>query len=75
MVAISDARAGHALIPVIEGQMDGGEMEIFLSQYNASAAGYRRVGKPVSISEFPRTELGKLRHKELAQWVEKEFLH
>jgi len=75
VVAISDARAGHALIPVIEGQMDGGEMEIFLSQYNASAAGYRRVGKPVSISEFPRTELGKLRHKELAQWVEKEFLH
>ena len=73
VVAISDARAGHALIPVVESPINSAEIEIFLSQYNASAIGYRRVGKPVSISEFPRTELGKLRHKELVQWVSKEF--
>jgi len=74
VVAISDARAGHALVPVIESPMNGAEIEIFLSQYNASAVGYRRVAKPVSISKFPRTELGKLRYKELVQWVAKEFL-
>jgi len=74
VVPISEARAGHVLIPVIESPMSGAEIGIFLSQYNASAVGYRRVGKPVSISEFPRTELGKLRLKELAQWVAKEFL-
>jgi len=73
VVAIPHARMEHALVPVLNESVKLQEIKIFLSQYNAAAVGFRRVVNPVSISQFPRTELGKLKRRELTEQVHKEF--
>ncbi len=66
IIAVPDARAGHALVPVFESQVDPAVIESVLSAYARQAPGFRRLKAAVMIGKLPRSGLGKLRRSELA---------
>ncbi len=65
VIAIPDARAGHALIPIFEATVNPSAVEAACSLYQNCAPGFRRLQLPVVMETLPRTELGKLRKGEL----------
>lgn len=65
VIAVPDERSGNALIAVFESSAELLAAESALSLYGRKAPGFRRLKQAVVIGEFPRSELGKLRRKEL----------
>lgn len=60
VVAMQDARAGHALVPVADAATaDLGTLRKVIELYQKSAPGFRRLGGLVLMQEFPRSGLGK----------------
>jgi O-succinylbenzoic acid--CoA ligase len=69
IIAVPDARAGHALVPVFESSVGSALIDSTLALYEKQAPGFRRLRPAAVISDFPRSELGKIRRNELAAIV------
>ena len=59
VVAIPDARAEHALVPVFDGSVDRACVGAVLQAYAAQAPGWRPLRPPVMLADFPRSPLEK----------------
>ena len=70
VIAILDPRAGNALVPVFESSVDSEIIDSVLALYGKDAAGFRKLGRPVMMSNFPRSSMGKLRRAELAAMID-----
>lgn len=66
IAAVPDERAEHALVLLVEDVALIPKAEVILSFYNSACPGYRRIREVCAIVPFPRSELGKIRRKELA---------
>ncbi len=66
VIAVPDARAGNALVPLFEPSVDHSLIVTTHALYQAQAPGFRRLQPAAVIGEFPRSPLGKLRRTELA---------
>ena len=64
VLAVSDERAEHTLVPVFDAAIDRSVIEHALSAYAANAPGFRKLRPPVALAEFPRSPLGKPRRKQ-----------
>lgn len=71
IIAVPDERAGNALVPVFDGSVDPQVFNATLAQYEKNTAGFKRLKPPELIKNLPRSELGKLRIKELAAILQK----
>lgn len=69
VIAIPDARAGSALVPVFEASVHPSVIEATLSRYEKQAAGFKKLRPGAIIEMFPRSALGKLRRSELAAMI------
>jgi O-succinylbenzoic acid--CoA ligase len=70
VLAVPDARAGHALVPVFErGGAEPAVVAAALAAYEETAPGFRRLRPAVWVDEMPRGALGKLRRAALADLV------
>jgi len=67
VAALPDARAGHRLVPVFEAGVGNSVAEETLAAYQAAAPGYARLAAPVWLERLPRSDLGKLRRRELTE--------
>ena len=65
VVAVPDARAEHALIPVFDGTVDAALMAAVLARYAGRATGLLRLQAPVVLARFPSSPLGKPRRAEI----------
>lgn len=65
VIAIPDARAGNALVPLFESCVPPSIIESTLLDYDSLMPGLRRLRPAVMIEKFPRSALGKLWRKEL----------
>lgn len=59
VVAVPDARAGHALVPVFDAAHDGPAADAALAAYQAEAPGFRRLRGAIRMRPLPRGPLGK----------------
>lgn len=66
VVAIPDARAEHALVPVFDAAVNDDVVRKVLSTYAKQAPGIRRFGPAVMLGHFPRSPLGKPCRAEIA---------
>ncbi|MGL4398350.1 MAG: AMP-binding protein [Luteolibacter sp.] len=66
VIALPDARAGHTLVPVFEISVSRQVIDTTLALYGQRAPGFRRLRPAIVVTDFPRSELGKLRRNELA---------
>ena len=67
MVALPDERAGDVLVPIFERDVDMALVVATLTTYQERAPGFRRLQSAVMVERFPRSELGKLRRRELTE--------
>jgi acyl-CoA synthetase (AMP-forming)/AMP-acid ligase II len=65
VVAVPDARAGHALVPVFDAATDPALIAAVLASYARQAPGFRRLRPAVRLADFPRSPLGKPRRAEI----------
>lgn len=66
VVAVPDARAGNALVPVFDQALDAAIIVKVLTAYAEQAPGFRRLRPAVMLGDFPRSPLGKPRRAEIA---------
>ncbi len=66
VIALPDERAGHTLVPVFETSVSRQVIDTTLALYEKQAPGFRRLRPAAVVTDFPRSELGKLRRSELA---------
>jgi len=66
VVAVPDARAGYALVPVFDAAVDPALITSVLSSYARHAPGFRRLRPAVILARFPRSPMGKPRRAEIA---------
>lgn len=66
VVAVPDARAQHALVPVFAAAVDPQVIAAVLTKYAGRAPGFRRLRPPVMLEQIPCGPLGKPRRAELA---------
>jgi O-succinylbenzoic acid--CoA ligase len=71
VIAIPDERAGCALVPIFDSTVDPQLFAAALAHFEKNTAGFKRLKPAVSIENFPRSELGKLRRSELAAILQK----
>ena len=64
-MAVPDARAEHALIPVFDNSVDAALIAAVLTRYAELAPGFRRLRPPVILARFPTSPLGKPRRAEI----------
>lgn len=69
VVAVPDARAQHALVPVFDATVDQALVAAVLAAYAQQAPGLRRLRPAVVLAEFPRGALGKPRRAAIAAVV------
>ncbi len=67
IVAIPDERAGNVLVPMFEEDVDATLIDETLKIYQHRAPGYRRLQAAMVVERFPRSDLGKLRRRELTE--------
>ncbi len=67
VVALPDERAGDVLVPIFERDVDMALVVATLTTYQERAPGFRRLQSAVMVERFPRSELGKLRRRELTE--------
>lgn len=66
VVAVSDVRAGHGLVPVFESTVDVALIAAVVADYARRAPGFRRLRAPVVLQSFPRSPIGKPRREAIA---------
>jgi acyl-coenzyme A synthetase/AMP-(fatty) acid ligase len=69
-VALPDPRAEHRLVPVFEENVPPEVMAAAMAAYQQQAPGFRRLQEPVRVPALPRSPLGKIRRRELAEWLD-----
>ena len=69
IVAVPDARAENALVPVFSETTDRRLIESVLAAYAASAPGFRRLRDAVLLADFPQSPLGKPRRREITERI------
>lgn len=69
VIAVPDARAQHALVPVFDAAVAAEVVTAVLADYAAQAPGFRRLRAVVALDPFPRSPLGKPRRAEIAAAV------
>ena len=67
VIAIPDERTGHTLVPVFDASVDPAAIATALERYQQQAPGFRRLIAARIVETMPRSELGKLRRRELRQ--------
>jgi len=65
VTALPEERREHILVAVFEGQVN----EEILSEYNQQAGGIEKIDKGFSVPEFPRSSIGKIQRKRLAEII------
>lgn len=65
VIAVPDARAEHALVPVFDDSVSREIIEAALAAYAERAPGFRRLRPPVMLENLPRSPLGKPRRAEI----------
>ncbi len=70
VIAISDPRAEHALVPVFEAGTDTAVIMATLAAHAAHTPGFRRLRPPVILEKLPRSPLGKPRRTEIRALLE-----
>lgn len=65
VVAVPDARAEHALVPVFDEEVPAALVAEVLAEYRVTAVGFRRLRPAVMLRDFPRSALGKPRRGEI----------
>ena len=65
VVAVPDARAGHALVPVFDATVDPALIASALAEYARQTPGIRRLRPAVTLADFPRSPMGKPRRAEI----------
>ena len=65
VVAVPDARAEHALVPVFDGAVDAALIAAVLTRYAARTPGLLRLRPPVILAHFPHSPLDKPRRAEI----------
>lgn len=68
VIAVADARREHRLVLVHEA-LDARLIESALASYHDSCPGYARIANHQSITLFPRSDLGKILRRELAERI------
>jgi O-succinylbenzoic acid--CoA ligase len=66
VVAVPDARAEHALVPVFDPVVDRSMAEVVVNAHSSTVSGPWRLGEPVFLESFPRGALGKPLRAEIA---------
>jgi O-succinylbenzoic acid--CoA ligase len=66
VIAVPDARAGNALVPVFDEAVSSDVIAEILTAYAGQAPGFRRLRPAVMLGNFPRSPLGKPRRVEIA---------
>ncbi len=66
VVAVPDARAEHALVPVFATAADAALIAAVLATYAERAPGFRRLRPPMMLENIPFSPLGKPRREEIA---------
>ncbi len=69
IIAVPDARAEHALVPVFSADTDQGLIETVLAAYAANAPGFRRLRAAELLTDFPRSPLEKPRRSEITERI------
>ena len=69
VVAVPDARAEHALVPVFDAAVAPDAIAAVLTAYAAHAPGFRRLQPAVILQKFPRSPLGKPRRPQIVAAV------
>jgi len=69
VVAVPDARAEHALVPVFDEAVAAAVIRDVLTAYAARAPGFRRLQPAVRLPDFPRSPLGKPRRREILERI------
>lgn len=69
VIAIPDERREHVLVAVFEGDIP----EKCVEEYQRSALGLERIERSYRIDAFPRSSLGKVRKRELEDWLKLEL--
>lgn len=69
VVAVPDARAEHALVPVFDVMVDAAVIAEAMRAYDRQAPGFRRLRPAVVLEEFPRSPLGKPLRREIARRI------
>lgn len=70
VVAVPDARRGHALVPVIDTSADQGPVDEWLEIYQKNAPGLFRLRGAVGLDGFPQGALGKPSRSAITEMVE-----
>lgn len=65
VVAVPDARAEHALIPVFDTAVNRDIIDATLCAYADQAKGFQRLGPALVLEDFPKSPLGKPRRAEI----------
>jgi O-succinylbenzoic acid--CoA ligase len=69
VIALPDPRTEHRLVPVFEKSASPSQIKTLLTRHHAACPGYERLSTPVFIGAIPRTSLGKIRRKALAEMM------
>jgi O-succinylbenzoic acid--CoA ligase len=69
VLAIPEARTGHALVPVFDASTDAVAIATLLADYQQRVPGYLRLREPVLLDGFPRSPLGKPRRAEILRRI------
>lgn len=70
VVALEEARGGHALWAIYDREEQRVELERRLEGYNLGVLGFRRIAGVLKLEALPRNELGKFRRAELLRLAE-----
>lgn len=73
VVAISDERAGHRLVPVFDKTVSHEIARAVLDSYHTNAPGFRRLDSPVWVENLPRSPLGKLLREKLTLEIDRNL--
>ncbi len=66
VIALPDERAGNALVPVFQKEIEAERIHQWLAVYEKHCPGFRRLKPPIILDSLPLSPLGKIRRSELA---------
>lgn len=69
IIPVANARAEHALQPVVSDSLDPALISHVLQQYHQTALGYQRLSQPITMRPFPISDLHKPLRQAIQQWA------
>lgn len=72
VVAVPDARAEHALVPVFDSALPKDAVIAAFNTYQKQASGFCRLREPVFLTSIPKGPLGKILRQEIGEHISRE---